>query len=286
MKLISPFHDYYDGALAHGADEGVRYVRESSFLRRALPSVPWETPVPPAARPCGLRAASLRMDGSRESHAIHEAFLLVAGRARTVWIEPDVWRDCFSMGTVAPCSLRGAARLRDWVSAVRDERRRWGYKGSFALDVRGDEGAEGLDEERKDSSRRPGLWPNRQRDRSFRVYMDARAAFLKADHTALHLDVDAPILLILAPATFAQPGQALRHGPTSSQAVVVRNPCLSTLGMERELPPYTAFQELSQFIAGIMPGQCSPMVKLADRDLVQKKGFDPKYGFRRRPASA
>lgn len=50
-----------------------------------------------------------------------------------------------------------------------------------------------------------------------------------------------------------------------------------------QLDPYSCFQNIEQFISGVVPGQQMPMVTLSDKHMVLKKGFDPKYGFRTRP---
>ena len=67
--------------------------------------------------------------------------------------------------------------------------------------------------------------------------------------------------------------------------MLVRNPCLADLHLQRSLDPHSCFQDISQFIGGVMPGRQMPMVEISDKDMVVKKGFDEKYGFRTRPSS-
>jgi len=44
--------------------------------------------------------------------------------------------------------------------------------------------------------------------------------------------------------------------------------------------PFTAFQELSMFIGGIMGGKSPIMIEVADKDRIAKHGFD-KFSFRK-----
>lgn len=92
------------------------------------------------------------------------------------------------------------------------------------------------------------------------------------DLIPLHLELEAPILLF-------------RKGDfdNKNKMIVIRNPNLSLLNMQTKLDSFACFQKIDQFISGVVPGQQMPMVQLTDQDLIRKKGFDPKYGFRHRP---
>ena len=73
-------------------------------------------------------------------------------------------------------------------------------------------------------------------------------------------------------------------GGEGANAALILNPRLADIGFQRLVDPYTCFQAISQFIEGVVPGQQMPMVAISDASQVRKKGFDPKYGFRTRPA--
>lgn len=62
--------------------------------------------------------------------------------------------------------------------------------------------------------------------------------------------------------------------------VVRLNPCLNNIKFVKVLDPFTAFQELSMFISGIMGGQAPPMVEISDKVRLEKHGFDKIKSFR------
>ena len=74
-------------------------------------------------------------------------------------------------------------------------------------------------------------------------------------------------------------------GGEGANAALILNPRLADIGFQRLVDPYTCFQAISQFIEGVVPGQQMPMVAISDASQVRKKGFDPVYGFRKRPAT-
>lgn len=69
----------------------------------------------------------------------------------------------------------------------------------------------------------------------------------------------------------------------AEQVSVIKNPPLKDLGLAGIMPAFEMFQTCDQFISGVLPGATSPMVEIKDKDMIVKKGFDPTYGFRKRP---
>lgn len=60
---------------------------------------------------------------------------------------------------------------------------------------------------------------------------------------------------------------------------------LKEIGFARVLDPYTAFQELSMFVGGVMARPGNPIVRITDDEvLAGKHGFD-KWSFRKMPGS-
>lgn len=55
---------------------------------------------------------------------------------------------------------------------------------------------------------------------------------------------------------------------------------LKDVGFPKVLDPYTAFQELSMFVGGVLPRDPNPMVELTEKEVVAKHGFN-KWSFRR-----
>lgn len=55
---------------------------------------------------------------------------------------------------------------------------------------------------------------------------------------------------------------------------------LKNVGFAKVLDPYTAFQELSMFVGGVLPRDPNPMVELTEKETVAKHGFN-EWSFRR-----
>lgn len=63
---------------------------------------------------------------------------------------------------------------------------------------------------------------------------------------------------------------------------IMLNPCLRTLQFEKVKDPWTAFQEIMQFISGVLGQPARETVDITDRDMARQKGFDD-WSFRRMP---
>jgi len=60
------------------------------------------------------------------------------------------------------------------------------------------------------------------------------------------------------------------------------NPRLKDFDFIKMVDPYTAYQELSMYIGGILAPESKPMIQVSDKDRVQQHGFD-KWSFRKMP---
>ncbi len=287
MKLISKFHDYYDTALAFGRDEDVLYIRERSQGMLALPSdlVPWDSPGRYGRRTGPLKTVVYEthharmprysvdhfpepMDlGSRDlCIEVHEAFVVLAGKAYPVWLEPrngEVLLEGMKSPPIGSPTIDSYRTLVAERHAVHPRRAR-GEEADIVVQT--------VD------------WREEDRQR----YDEARKRFLAYDFTSLHIDQGAPIFLLAAKSSVQQNWSRMDDVAEKATAqdlnvAMIRNPCLKDLGFQRTLDPQSCFQSIAQFIGGVMPGKQMPMVQLDDKHMVQKKGFDPKYSFRTRP---
>lgn len=290
MKLISKFHDYYDTALAEGRDESIVYVRERSLASTFLSEdiVPWAVKRTGAGRYGGSVGGDtvfitdkanfkgrswLGRYGEEQEAAqwrFDEGFVVIAGKATPIWVRYG----------------SGKALL-----------------GEMAADHVGDPSLEHLKAEmeriqapsaiRTNKTPEVVVRPGKRDEKDSRSYAAARERLLAHDFTHLHLQTGAPVLLITSLNTLyerygdipevLQPGTAT--GVERANLAIVLNPRLVDLGFPRVAHPYTCFQAISQFIGGVIPGQQMPMATISDKSQVLKKGFDPIYGFRKRPAS-
>lgn len=62
---------------------------------------------------------------------------------------------------------------------------------------------------------------------------------------------------------------------------VVINPCLSDYNFQRVFDPYTAFQEIYMYLSGVLGGNFKPIPEVSDIDMIEAKGFDKRYSFRK-----
>lgn len=63
---------------------------------------------------------------------------------------------------------------------------------------------------------------------------------------------------------------------------IKKNIKLKGTGFESIVDPYTLYQEIEMFFGTQLVSERNPPTSISDKEQIIKKGFDPKYGFRRR----
>lgn len=66
---------------------------------------------------------------------------------------------------------------------------------------------------------------------------------------------------------------------------LILNPRLTDYQFAKVKDPVTAWQEIYQFISGVLGTDSKPMVKLSDKELAAKAGHDSKFSFRKPPGT-
>jgi len=76
-----------------------------------------------------------------------------------------------------------------------------------------------------------------------------------------------------------------RHTLSSCREVssITVNPLLKEFKFQKIFDPYTAHQEMEMFVGGILKSKENKVLDIEDKYLITQKGFDEKYGFRKRP---
>ena len=69
----------------------------------------------------------------------------------------------------------------------------------------------------------------------------------------------------------------------NNDTVFVQNPSLKKVQFYKVFDAFTAFQEISMFLGGVLGQSHPPMVDISDKDMAIKKGFGHKYAFRKMP---
>lgn len=93
----------------------------------------------------------------------------------------------------------------------------------------------------------------------------------------LHFHYDCPYFVIESERVSVEGGRRVRY-----VSKVLTNPELRDLGFQKHRGSIEAFQEISQFISGVLGGRSPAMVQLEDKDLIKKRGFD-NMSFRKAP---
>lgn len=112
-------------------------------------------------------------------------------------------------------------------------------------------------------------WPSTNRIALFRKFFD-KCKENEDNYLNLFLDNNAPIFV----AYFEK---------FSGDRVFEINAKLKDLEFFRIKDPYTAFQEVEMFLGGILANQGRTIPKVSDSDLLEAKGFDKKWSFRKPP---
>jgi hypothetical protein len=86
----------------------------------------------------------------------------------------------------------------------------------------------------------------------------------------LHFELDTPIIVFDYDLIYTY----------SKKIKAYKNQCLKNMEFYKIVDPFTAFQELSMFIGGVMGGKSPSMIEVADKDRIAKHGFD-KFSFRK-----
>lgn len=260
MKIISKTKDYYDSALGFGHDESCVYVRQRSIDTTTISAdiLPWKSQTSSyyfgeqGQRTLRIVDTTLpQYTAQYQSARLHESFVCVAGKAYSVFVaSKGIWPE-LSEHT----HIFGHPEAEKTLSLFTQETLKNGE-----LRYRIEDNLVKFSDSARSS------------------YDYARAQFLNKDFTELHLEMGAPVLLLLNPHHFKS-----NNASFSNNVLVVKNPNLKDLHMHNAIDPFSCFQSIEQFISGVVPGQQMPLVTISDKDMVRKKGFDPKYGFRTRP---
>jgi hypothetical protein len=73
-----------------------------------------------------------------------------------------------------------------------------------------------------------------------------------------------------------------RQGGRGGPAQITTNPFLKGYSFAKVKDPFTAHQEISQYVGGLLPQPERPMIEVSDKDKVAKHGFN-EWSFRRPP---
>jgi hypothetical protein len=103
----------------------------------------------------------------------------------------------------------------------------------------------------------------------FKILFDKQGAESDAAKD-IHFELDSPVVVIDYDLIYTY----------SKKNGVFKNKCLKGIEFFKIVNPFSAFQELSMFIGGVMGGKSPIMIEVSDKDRIAKHGFD-KLSFRK-----
>lgn len=255
MKIYSKFHDYYDSVLGLGVDETISWTRTPTKIEMSvLPEKmrKWRRPsiysfirmdrfthLPPTTRSI-----------ETESHIVILAGKLFSGITLTIY------------GPNPPQKLQPLVLARHWCSSIDEFNSVLIRYGCTALQQRIEKA------------------PNKNRNRTDGFYLRGGVGFAlnqhfsRADHiTRAELD--------LLHSTVKSPVIVLMRDPDDTRVYVrdyvcIANAELKDLGFASVMDPFTAYQEISSYVSGVLGVESIEPVIISDKSQLIKKGFDEK----------
>jgi hypothetical protein len=210
MRIISNFHDYYDGAMRQGMDKTIVYVREKKEIK-----IGDQYALGYHSRSTGYYA-ELHLLGY--CGKIYHVFQIVNDKTNEsafYYDYEDFKKDGLRLGAISKWDV---------------ERKKW--------------------------------WPSQ-----FQKFQDqSLTQALEIFHTS-----QVPLFLI-----------SLSHGTGGRGQLLTLNPSLKKLDFQKIKDVYTAYQDIFQYVAGVLNQPEVKMVKITDKDKIHKHGFD-KWSFRKMP---
>ncbi len=300
MRIISPFHDYYDAVGREGRDDTVVYRRKPRLGKlnaAGLPAFPWLA-TDSAARshiaPRQVRLGPPRRQEWRDetsSTLVTQGLVLVAGHAHPVWLYKN-WASSFFAAAEnrklpfpvdLPPHVRNAQSLGAPSIQMLLSEHRQAYLNKHPLEPSQTAAfVAGFAAHEIDIGDSWRTLSDPLKSPAGRAYVAALDRCLNHDWTSLHLRSHSPLLL-LSPPPRATGISALEATPYD--ALMLVNPSLAQLHFATIMDPYSAFQEVSMFVGGVMAAPANPMVEISDKTKILKAGLDPVYGFRTRARS-
>lgn len=222
MRIISPFKDYYDSALAYGIDPNLVYRREATAT---LTPAGWDNYLS-----AFLPVAPSGYDDPYAWFSIHLALVVIGSKGFRVWVprDPELTTESLGVNSAVKLALPLAEARTKIVTELRDLG--FGYK-----------------------------WEPEDPVDDFLTEMNEPVTISEQ----WSVDLGAPCFVTWL-------GQ--RRG---GQHSAILNPRLATLGVERYLDPYSAFQEITMFLGQKFAAEDkAPRTVGDDRVIAQSKGFD------------
>jgi hypothetical protein len=262
MRIISKVKDYYDGGMAMGQDTSVAYVRHATYLM-AVPDRHGGVHAKQPKDGDGAHQRLSKADWAEAMVPIRAAqntsgprMLRFKPAIRGWWGRRDLGTGCvFFCGKSYPFYVTERVEKRD------------SFMGDVNISVFSWEKDFDLYCDQADVKREGG----------YREWLEANSG---RDNPGPNLHYRSPIVIDM-PGGFLP---ANKWYGTLDRHIGIDVP-LAPLGFQRVIEPFTAFQEISMFVGGVLTDNRDPPAPVTDKQNVLRHGFDPIYGFRKTPES-
>jgi len=242
MRIISKFHDYYDSVMSQGQDFGLLYLRNEE--KRDLPPSKW-----PGKFPHCRANSQYETYSHSPSLGVKDYIIGFCGKIYpVVYLEADIRVAGSITKTDGSKALHSAYcySLAEIDAFVEKH-----YKKKHIEDYYS----------REKSSRRVKNWPYYAQRRDFKEFFE-EATRGRDQYANVFTENKCPIFVVKG----------------NSQLVI--NTSLKQYEFYKKFDSYTAFQELQMFL-GNQANPEKPIPHVSDRDLMEGKGFDYKWSFRK-----
>ena len=249
MRIFSKFHDYYDTAIGYGVDKTITYYRKTTFHE-------WGSDIGGFVK-SHLGDWSLSTWGHYESTPFNNL-----GSSKDISIgNTVVVVFCGKQYVGVELKKSGAIAGLD-VSEICynvDQVDRFFKNNKRVLP--------------KKANKNKKYWREGLTARGFDLFWEKWNKQQTEKLINLHFEIDAPVISV-----------SHNKNPGGDAEIAV-NPCLKDIQFYRCVDGFTAFQELSMFIGGVMGGKSPKMIEISDKDRIAMRGFD-KWSFRKTPENA
>ena len=246
MRIISQYHDYYDSVLSFGIDPNCRYIRKTSTFIEDDKDIPAEAHAiwnnPTISRLLD-KLPQVTKPKNDDYLSVRSSFILLF------------------CGKVYPCIYMGSPTIRNEFS----KKKSW-IRYCYTYD----EAADFL-KKYADYNTKKNRWRRYTYTGPFSTYnkLDDRnivdiykGNVSNSEILDIHHATGVPSISI-------------------TRKEITYNPILRDLRFYKVADSYSTFQQLSQFISGILGGVSPPMIEISNDVRIQKHGFDLKTSFRK-----
>jgi len=248
MKILSNFKDYYDIGLSYGIDENILYIRKKEFIDKSNNDIKNIMSYIPNRIPYGgyISRTCSTMDIQFNSYDVISFCGKLFPVINMSYVEDEsIEKNCYNINHMDRFIKKHNFKFYKDTWIQREKNYHWGKNKTTYRCMR----------------------------ENFEKYYNS---FLDINESMLfkfHHELDCPIFIV---------GNV--HVPddctVNNKRGITKNPCLKDFNFAKEMDPYTAFQELSMFISGVLGGQTPKMIEIDDKTRLEKHGFDKKTSFR------